>query len=155
MDLFIRKVRLRANNSPKWFNATIRHKLNCIHHLRKQAKHDSPVRNQQKLDQSEIELQNVMKIAKSEYESNLIQEFDFSKNDKIYEYIKSLRKENSLPPTVHDGTTTATEVHKTVTLFNKYFFSVFTSSSYCLPVMDDNTTIDAAITNIDISYMKH
>ena len=67
MDLFIPKLRLRANNSPKWFNATIRHKLNCIHHLRKKEKHHSSVRNQQKLDQSELELQDVMKIAKSEY----------------------------------------------------------------------------------------
>ena len=151
MDLFIPKLRLRANNSPKWFNATIRHKLNCIHHLRKKAKHHSSVRNQQKLDQSELELQDVMKIAKSEYESNLIQEFAFSKNYKISKYIKSLRKEDSLPPTMHDGTTTATEDLEKVTLFNKYFFSVFTSSSYCLPAMEDNTTIDAAITNIDIS----
>ena len=52
---------------------------------------------------------------------------------------------------MHDRTTTATEDHEKVTLFNKYFFSVFTSSSYCLPSMEDNTTIDAAITNIDIS----
>ena len=133
MDLFISKVRLRANNSPKWFNATIRHKLNCIHHLRKQAKHHSSVRNQQKLDQAELELQDIMKTAKSEYESNLIQEFVFSKNYKIYEYIKSPRKEDLLPPTIHDGTTTATEDHEKITLFNKYFFSVFTSSSYCLP----------------------
>ena len=96
MDLFIRKVRLRTNNSSKWFNATIRHKLNCIHHLRKQAKHHSSVRNQQRLDQSELELQDVMKIAKSEYE--------FKKLQNIYEYIKSLRKEDSLPPTMHDGT---------------------------------------------------
>ena len=52
---------------------------------------------------------------------------------------------------MHDGTTTATADLEKVTLFNKYFFSVFTSSSYCLPSMEDNTTIDAAITNIDIS----
>ena len=96
-----------------------------------------------------------MKIAKSEYKSNLIQEFAFSKNYKIYEYIKSLRKEDSLSPTMHDRTTTATVDHKKVNLFNKYFFSVLTSSRYCLPAMEDNTTIDAAIINIDISYMKH
>ena len=47
--------------------------------------------------------------------------------------------------------TTATEDHEKVTLFNKYLFSVFTSSSYCLPSVEDNATIDAAITNIDIS----
>ncbi len=151
MDLLIPKVRLRANNSPKWLIATIRHKLNCTHHLRKQAKRHPSVTNQRKLDHSELELQDAMKVMKSEYESNLIQEFAFSKNYKIYEYIKGLRKEDSLPPTMSDGTTTATEDHEKVTLFNKYFFSVFTSSSYCLPSMEDSTTPGAAITNIDMS----
>ena len=52
---------------------------------------------------------------------------------------------------MHDGTTTATQDHKKVNLFNKYFFSMLTSRRYCLPAMEDNTTIDAACTNIDIS----
>ena len=52
---------------------------------------------------------------------------------------------------MHDGTITATEDHEKVTLFNKYLFSMFTSSSHSLPTMEDNITIDAATTNIDIS----
>ena len=96
-----------------------------------------------------------MKTAKSEYESNLIQELAFSKNYKIYEYIKSLRKEDLLPPTIHDGTTTATEDHEKVTLFNKYFFSVFTSSSYCLPSMPQLMQPLLISTYLIQKYMKH
>ena len=50
---------------------------------------------QLKHEQSELELQNIMQVTKAEYGSNLIQEFAFSKNDKIYEYIHSCRKEDS------------------------------------------------------------
>ena len=38
-----------------------------------------------------------------------------------------------------------------VRLFNKYFHSVFTSSSYVLPSLDDLSTPETSLSNVDIS----
>ena len=151
MDLFIPKVKIKSCKSPKWFNGTIRHKLNCIHHLRRKAKRNTSSSTLKRLKQAEIDLNDAMLETKSKYELNLIKEFAFSKNHKIYEYIKSLRQENSLPSLMSDGSTTVSEDYEKANLFNKYFFSVFTSSSYILPPIEECDIPTSALINIDIS----
>jgi len=82
-----------------------------------------------------------------------LQEFAFSKNYKIHEYIKSLRKEDSLPSTMTNSTTAATKDLEKATLFNEYFYSVLTTSNHDSPIVD-SATHAAAITNIDISVTE-
>ena len=151
MDLFVPKVRIRPNMSPRWFNATIRHKLNCVHSLRKKALlHPSPA-IQSKLDHFEIELQDIMSTAKSEFELSLINDFAYSRNYKIYDYIKSMNKDDSLPPVMSNGSNSASEDHDKATLFNQYFHSVFTSNSGNISPTDGNPSPFATITDIEFS----
>ena len=90
-------------------------------------------------------------IIVSKYESSLINDFAFSKSYKIYEYIKSLKKEDSLPPTVFNSNSSATDDSDKASLFNEYFDSVFTTGSYRLPPLDEIDTPTSVVTNIVLS----
>ena len=96
MDLFIPQIRIRPHSSSKWFTPNVRHKLNRIHYLRKKAKNRPMDYVLAKLELAESELQAI-----SKYESSLIHDFAFSKSYKIYEYKKSLKKEDSTTLTKH------------------------------------------------------
>ena len=37
LDLFVPKFQIKPNTSPKWFTPIIRHKLHCMHTLRRHA----------------------------------------------------------------------------------------------------------------------
>ena len=92
-----------------------------------------------------------MADAKSKYESSLIHDFAFSKSYKIYEYIKSLKKEDSLAPTVFNSNSSATDDSDKASLFNEYFHSVFTTSAYRLLPLDEIDTPTSVVTNITLS----
>ena len=112
MDLFIPKVKLKQSNAPKWFNTTIRH----IHHLRRQAKYRPSTSTQAWA----IRAWTTRRYAsyKSRVWIQIKSGICLFKNYKIYEYIKSLRKEDSLPSTMTNSTTTAIEDLEKATLFN-------------------------------------
>ena len=65
-------------------------------------------------------------------ESELVNTFASSNSSKIYSYIRSLSRSHTLPQTMRLNSSASTDSEK-ATLFNHYFHSVFTSSSYILP----------------------
>ena len=151
MDLFIPQIRIRPHSSPKWFTPNIRYKLNRIHYLRRKAKNRPMDYVLAKFELAESELQADIADAKSKYESSLIHDFAFSKSYKIYEYIKSLKKEDILPQTVFNSNLSATCDSDKAYLFNEYFHSVFTTSSYRLSPLDEIDTPTSVVTNIILS----
>ena len=89
-----------------------------------------------------------MQNAKVNYEHNLVQDFAFRKNYKIYEYINSLKKEDLLPSSMFNDTSEATSDQDKASLFNEYFYSVFTPSSFDTPLMRDISAPATTITNV-------
>ena len=104
-----------------------------------------------KFELAESELQADIADAKSKYESSVIHDFAFSKSYKIYEYIKSLKKEYTLPQTVFNSNSSATCDSDKAYLFNEYFHSVFTTSSCRLSPLDEIDTPTSVVTNIILS----
>ena len=135
MNMFIPKVRLRRHQFPCWYTPELRHLSKCLHSTKKRfTKHATP-HLQLKINNLESEYRSKLLLAKSNYESQLVQSFAGSHNSKIYDYIRTLSKKSTIPPAVSLNNSIATSDTGKAELFNTFFHSVFTGSSYSLPDM--------------------
>ena len=151
MDLFIPKVRLRSQQRPKWITPTLQHDINCFRTLKKKYKSHATQYNLTKLLSAESLLEDKLKLAKSSYENNLAHKLATSESNKIYAYIYFLSSKHSLPPLMHFYSLSATIDSVKASLFNNYFYSIFTHSSFVLPTIDELPSVDSLISNISIS----
>ena len=122
IDLLAPKVKLKPNkHSPCWFNSSIRHQINRVRTARKKTNAKPTDLNKQKLEDAERCLRDMMSAAKSSYESQLVNEFAFGNNSKIYKYINSIMKSDNLPDCMHlNGQSASSDTDK-ATLFNTFF----------------------------------
>ena len=82
---------------------------------------------------SESSLLSKTVLAKTQYESKLIESFKTNNIPAIYHYIHASTDKNIIPPVVkHDNVSAVSDYHKAC-LFYQYFHSVFTKSSFKLP----------------------
>ena len=134
MNLFP-KVRIRSYQYPSWYNPELRHLSKCLLTLCiKIFKSTNPTQSQQeKLFQQEDDFVAKASLARAAYESKLIYSFARNHNSKIYSYINSLSKNSSIPPTVTFQSKSASDDYEKATLFNSFFHSVFTESTFSLP----------------------
>ena len=89
--------------------------------------------------------------AKSSYESNLITDFASTNKNKIFKHISSITGHNSIPASVHLGSTDASSDLGKASLFNDYFYSVFTRTTFQLPSLASLTAPDSTLSDITIS----
>ena len=145
--MFVPTVKIRRHQSPRWFTPEIRHLKNCLRTARKRCHKQSG--NSDKCLQLESVLQSKMLEAKVKFEMDLISNFSRSNKNKIYDYIKSLHKTSGLPSVItYEDITAASDADKS-SVFNQFFHSVFTSSSFAFP--DVVTTPTDVLSDIDIS----
>ena len=126
IDLHAPKVKIRSKNiSPRWWNANVRHQLHKVRTLRKKSVRNPSAANKLKLKDAEECLLIKMSNAKSMYESRLVEEYAFNRNNKIFTYIKQIMKSDSLPKVMHlDGRSESSDSEKAF-LFNSFFESVY------------------------------
>ena len=74
-ERFIPKINIPRKNYPRWFNASIWHKLNCVHTLRQKLRSNPSATNSRKLQTTESELQSLIESAKDSYLENLTSTF--------------------------------------------------------------------------------
>ena len=154
MNLFIPKLPRRSHNHPKWFNSVICHRINCIHTLRKRClQHPTPY-NHSKLKNLESLLQKDLKTAKSTYEKNVIESCSKGQSSKNFKYLRSLSSLGSIPTSVSLDSSTATLDQEKATLFNTFFHSVFTHSSFNLPPSENFPVPDSTISDISIKALS-
>ena len=72
IHLFTPRVSSRSHERPKWFTSNLRHKLNCVHSLRRKQSKKPSANLQIKLADAELSLQKDMIAAKAAFESSLI-----------------------------------------------------------------------------------
>ena len=77
-----------------------------------------------------------MQKAKHSFESSLIQNLHTDPT-KVYNYISSIKSESQIPSSVYFETSSSSLDKDKDKLFNYYFFSVFTHSSYLLPELHE------------------
>ena len=154
MREFIPLIKQNAVYLPNYFTPSIRHQVNCVRSLKKKY-HKSPTNaNLARLNnRTEKLLANQISLAKSEYESKLINDFAFNNQPKIYKYIRNIKKSTSIPNTVHFGEASATEDVNKAILFNKFLYSVFSNSNF-MSTNDDvtrDTSVRQHLVSINIS----
>ena len=149
MNLFIPRVRLRSSQLPRWTTPPLRHLLKCAKTLRKSYSHHPTPAKQLKLSEMENSLQQAILKAKSDYEDNLL---DKSSGSQVFRYIRSLKQSGDIPSTVYLGSRQASSSLDKAALFNCFFHSVFTESSFQLPDMDslDPALCDFVIRDEDV-----
>ena len=153
MNLFIPKLPRRSHNHPKWFNSVIRHRINCIHTLRKRCLQHTTPYNHSKLKNLENLLQKYLIAAKSTYEKNLIELCSKGQSCKKFKYLRSLSSLGSIPTSVSLDSSTAMLDQEKATLFNTFFHSVFTHSSFNLPPPENFPVPNSTISDISISEL--
>jgi len=138
---------LRSNLSQITYqNTNIKHQLNCIRILRKKELRSPTDCNTSRLLEAELRLSRDIAQAKSNYESKLIQDFACHNQSRI----RSLRKSSdTLPPSVIYNDSIASDDTIKSSLFNKFFYSVFTTSHINTP--NDDDVIDTSATKHIIS----
>ena len=96
MNMFIPKVRLRRHQFPCWYTPELRHLSKCLRSIKKRfSKHATP-HLQLKINDLESEYRSKILFAKSQ----LIQFFAGPHNSNIYDYIRTLCKNSTIPPVV-------------------------------------------------------
>jgi hypothetical protein len=136
MSMFIPKIRLRRHQFPCWYTPELRHLSKRLRSAKRRFNKHATPHLQLKINNLESEYRIKILLAKSNYESQLIQTFAGSHNSKIYDYIRTLCKDSSIPLLfLLIANSNATAYTDKAELFNTFFHSVFTGSSFSLPDM--------------------
>ena len=131
MSLYIPKVLIKRHKDPKWYDSDIRHNLKCLRTLKRKDKKSqpSPMRGN-KINDLQHYVQSKLLHAKTNFENNLLESCTSSS---VFSYIRSVSNSCTMPPTLHLDSDSASSDYEKATLFNRYFHSVFTSSSFQSP----------------------
>ena len=128
LNRYVPTVPITTVNQPKWFTPSIRHKVKCLRTLKRRFAAHPTEKAKQKIKSMESELQHLTAQAKTEYESQLVLNFAHSNNNKIFQYISSIRGHTNLPTQMFHNSYQATNDQEKAQLFNTYFYSVFSTN---------------------------
>lgn len=151
MLLFIPKMRLRSSQFPKWFSADLRHQFKCLKTRRRKYARHPTVAQLESLMYAETDFQESSQQAKAQYERDLLSTFVDSRNPNIYKYTNFIKKGGTIPSTVFLEQVSATSDIERASLFNGYFHSVFTHSSYILPTHDNLPNSESPLSSFEIT----
>ena len=151
MNTFIPKVRLRRHQFPCWYTPELRHLSKCLQSSKNRFSKHPTTHLQHKISNLELAYRSKILQAKSNYESHLIHSFAGSHNARIYDYIRSLSKTSTIPSSVILENCSTTSDSEKAELFNNFFHSVFTRSSFSLPDMSTLSLPSSCICSLTIS----
>ena len=152
MDQFIPRVRLKSNQYPTWFSPQLRYQIKCMRTLRKKLRNHFTISYLQRLIHMEENFQLELSKAKLNYERSLINNFAHDRDPKIFHYIRDFTKAKSLPPILQCGTSKVESDKEKAEMFNNYFYTVYTSSHFILPNMEELAKPTNSISDILLSY---
>ena len=121
---FIPTIKSKSNPLPKWFTPILHHQLKCIHTLRRRYHKSSTEHIKNRIIQSESQFALECSLAKSLFESKLINNFVSGNQAKIFQYIRSITKFHSIPSTIFYNDSSASNDNDKATIFNHFFHSV-------------------------------
>ena len=129
INLYVPQVSIKKTNQPRWFNSIIRHKIKCLRTMKRQLGRHPTEGGKLKVANLQCELQRMIAEAKSDYESRLALNYAHTNNNKIFEYISNIKGREHFPTKISYNDDHAFTDPDKAQLFNKYFYSVFTTSS--------------------------
>ena len=131
---FIPTIKLKTTAHPKWFTPALRHQVKCIQTLKRRY-HKSPtehIKSRILLSENQFALES--SLAKSSFESNLVNNFVTGNQTKIFQYIRSITKSHSIPSTIFHNDSSASNDNDKATIFNQFFHSVFSTNTTSSPL---------------------
>ena len=150
-ELYVPKSHTYMRRFPKWFNGEIIHRIHKVRSLRKKHRMSPSVRNALFLKNAESNLLSNISEAKSEFESRLVQDFAFKRNNNIHNYIRSFTKQSSLPSVMYFDSQKESTSSGKATIFNVFFYSVFNcDADPILPDPSDSHVNDLFVTASDV-----
>ena len=149
MHIHIPKVRVKSIHHPKWFNSEIRHTINCLRTLRKRYTSSPTPKILSKIHSPQSCLRDLMSSAKLHYERNL----SMQGSANIFKYLSRITSTRTVLPAVSFGFSTGSTDYEKVTLFNSFFHSVFTQSSYSIPPLEELPTPTSTLSDIGLSEL--
>ena len=122
-ELYVPKSHTYMRRFPKWFNGEIIHRIHKVRSFCKKHRMSPSVRNTLFLKNAESNLLQNISEAKLEFESRLIQDFAFKRNNNIHNYIRSFTKQASLPSVMYfdsqkESTSSGKAMHSSTHVFN-------------------------------------
>ena len=151
MLLYVPKIRVKRRQGPKWFNSNIRHHLNRLRTLKRKLKTQPTLQCKSKIHHLQNLLQLELTQAKSNYEAKLIESHQTSNSSAIYSYIRSISSQNALPSSLYLDDVSAISDTDKASLFNQFFYSVFTRSSFQLPPFSELSIPSSSLSDISFS----
>ena len=145
------KTNCSQRKYPRYFTPCIRHKLNCIHTLHRRIRRNATLHSISRLENVELELLTLTQTARANYEAHLTAMFSRDPK-KLFGYLKNLNKSNnSLPNFIIHQSSPIYDPIIQANLFNRFFNSTFSSSSYVLPPDRCLPTPNSQLSHIDIT----
>jgi len=150
---FVPQIKIKPNDFPKWFTSSLKHRVKCLRSLRKRYTKSPTPHVKERLQTAENVIAEEALAARSAYESKLISDFATTNQPKIYSYIRSLTKSDPIPCTVFYNNSRATNDKHKASMFNNYFYSVFTTTDINQPPPSEplDTSTQQHLISIDIS----
>ena len=87
INQFILEFPVKHTHQPKWFNSDIRHKIKCLHTLKRKYINHPTDNTKVELTNLRVVLESMITEAKSDYKSNLALAYAHSNNSRIFQYI--------------------------------------------------------------------
>jgi len=81
---------------PKWYTSNICHQINCLRTIRKKYRSNPNIHNINHIHTAEENLQKDIYTAKANFEANLVQNFAFRNDSKIFQHVKNITKSASI-----------------------------------------------------------
>ena len=117
-----------SKNPTKWVTSEICHKIKCLRTYKRQLKGQPSERKRLIVTNLQTELQLTISKAKSDFKSNLALNYAHSNNNKIFQYISSIKGCEHYPVKMcHKDEFAYTDLQK-AQMFNNYFYSVFSGT---------------------------
>ena len=132
--------------SSKCFTQEIRHLITQRRRLLK----NNTIRRNLLISSLELELEHKIYSARSAYLQRAVASFSDNPR-KLYDNLKHLSKGDQTPLTIVHNSSQITDAAVQAKLFNEYFHSVYTTSTYTLPPVDELPSPPNHIADVSIS----
>ena len=149
-DTHIPKIKVTQGRSSKWFTQEIRHLINKIHTQRRRLLKNNTIHRNSLISSLELELEHKIYSARSAYLQRAVASFSDNPR-KLYDHLKHLSKGDQTPLTIVHNSSQITDAAVQAKLFNEYFHSVYTTSNYTLPPVDELPSPPNHIADVSIS----
>ena len=149
-DRFVPKFNKHVATFPVWFTPAVRHQIKCTKTQRRLARRRPIQYRLNKLYHQENYVRSLISASKLAYEEKLVNLY-YSAPRELYGYLKHQRSGRSTVGAVTYNSTTVLDHATQAEVFNKFFNSTFTRSSFTLPSNDGLPFVVRHLSKVEIS----